>query len=95
MAGAPIIKLDAAKAAVVQAASGQLFQQVQESREHGIDAIGGLEPHNAVRAALRATGLVAEVEAEAAWNELLHGAVLALVNRHVTETFEERSVDAP
>jgi len=91
---APVVELDAAITAVVQAAAGQSFQQVEEAREHGIDAIGGLEPHKAERAALRATGLGSEVEAEAAGNELLHGAGLALVNRQVTETFEERSVDA-
>jgi hypothetical protein len=34
------------------------------------------------------------MEAEAAGNKLLHGAGLALVNRQVTEAFEERSVDA-
>src|ERR1035441_10383537 len=93
---APIVELQPAPAAVKQAAfRDQEFQEVQEPAMHAVDLVGLFEAHDPVRATQGAAAGRAKMVAEAARGELLALARTAFINSHVTETFEERSVNPP
>src|ERR1035438_4584130 len=94
--GAPIVELQPAPAAVKQAAfRDQAFQEVQEPAVHAVDLVGLFEAYDPVRATQRAAAGRAKMVAEAARSILLALARTAFVNSHVTETFEEGSVNPP
>src|ERR1039458_266232 len=93
---APIVELQPAPAAVKQAAlAGEAFQEVQEPAMLAVDLVGLFEAYYPVRATQRAAAGRAKMVAEAARGELLALARTAFINSHVTETFEERSVNPP
>ena len=90
---AAIIELDAAKTAMVQLAIQQALQKIQKAGLHGIDAVALPELRYARRPALRALDVKTQMVAPAAWNPVLFAAVLAFVDRHVADPFQEGSVN--
>jgi hypothetical protein len=74
---------------------GQAFQHVQKSAMFPVDLIRLFQPRHTVRTAYRTAAGWTQMITEAARNELFFFARTATVDRHVTKTFEEGSVDSP